>query len=183
MNKIQIVSRTLHALFMIAFVVSPVILIMFWVQAPDSLQLLGSSMGARFGEIPKGVVIMQPLSVITKFLGFLVGSITTGLHMLIYFSLMQLFTLYRHNDIFSLRHIQLIKRVAYVLLISEIINPFCQAALSAIATWHNPPDHRMAVVMMSGMNFAMMITAIIILFIGWIMKEGYHLQQENSLTV
>lgn len=181
MNKIQQVSRAFRLLFQICFVILPFLIIYAWIH-PEQPIILFNHMFV-FDFIPREYTLNQPISNISKIIGFLISLIPLSAQLLNLYFLIQLFRLYEKGIIFSLANVKYLSYIGYALLSIEIINPIYQALISIAMTWSNPPGHRMISISLSGINIAMVLVAILIILISWIMAEGYRLQEEQKLTI
>ncbi len=101
---------------------------------------------------------------------------------ILYF-LSQLFQLYEQGVIFSNQNVKYFKKIGYLLLAYQLIDIICSGLLSLILTMGNPPGFRTITVNFSGTNLTVLLTAFMIILISWIMTEGCHLHEEQSLTV
>lgn len=186
MNKIKRVSQIFRILFQIGFVAAPIALVLTWWFAPHSLATITNSCatptGVSYRFIP-ATQILHPLSAETKFFGFLVSIIPTGIQMFLLYFLIKLFRLYEHAEIFSLAAVKYIKRIGYTLLIGQAAYIIYQALITGILTWGNPSGHRTITIGFGSPNFAIVLTALIVILISWIMEEGCKLRDEQQYTV
>lgn len=133
--------------------------------------------------IPDDLKVLHTLSPETKFLGFLISLIPTGISMFIFYFLIKLFGLYERGQIFSTPSVKYIRNIGITVLVGELVNPIYLALISAAMTWNNPAGERLSTISISGTNVAMVITAVLIILISWIMAEGHKLQEEQKYTV
>lgn len=183
MNKIQRVSKLFRLLFQISFLLLPIMMIFFWISAPHPILIGGEQAGISITFIPEGIKILHPLSIQTKMLGFLVSLIPNGLYLCTLYFLIRLFKLYENHIIFSIHNIMYIKRIAYTLLLSQLLEPVYQGLISPLLTWHNPVGHRSIDITLSQTNVSILIIAVLMILISWIMTEGYELKEEQAYTV
>jgi len=184
MQKIQMVSRFFHYLFIVILVAWVAAYFYRWFLMPVDL-VIGQkpSPYLHFSLIPDGVKVLHPITYSTRFWGFLVSLIPLAVKLYIITSLIQLFKLYEKGKIFTDKNVFHIKMIAYLLLAVQLIRPVHEAFLTMILTWHNPVGHRMAVASMTGTNIGLMLTALVILLVAWIMGEAKKLKEEQELTV
>ncbi|HEX2548669.1 MAG TPA: DUF2975 domain-containing protein [Gammaproteobacteria bacterium] len=204
MRKIKNVSLFFKILFQIIFILLPVSLIVSWIYAPNEfVTLVGfiklnaipvnyagmhtyTNPGLEFLPSTQGVTdkaILHTLTLGDKVIGCLVSFIPLIINMYIVYALIQLFKLYEKGEIFTLKHIQWIRHIAYALLIGQIIQPFYQFAMGIVLTHNNPPHHRYASITLDQTNIGILLTALLIILISWIMAEGYQMRQEQQLTI
>jgi hypothetical protein len=181
MEKIKRVSMFFRVLFQMSFIALPILLVCFWIQAPTSIGLHALDITMSF--IPKGVEILNPLSPMAKFLGFLISLIPNALSMLIIYFLIKLFKLYENGKIFTFENVNYIKKIGYTLLITELVDPIYQVFMTATLTWGNPHGHRVASITISGIDFGTILVALLTILISWIMAEGCKLNEEQQLTI
>ena len=113
MNKIQRVSTFFKWLFVITGIVLPVLLIIFWINAPESITTTHHAF--VISDIPKIIKIFYPLSSTTKLLGFAISLMPLTIDLFILYFLIRLFQLYEQCEIFSLRNVRYIKKICYTL--------------------------------------------------------------------
>lgn len=183
MKKIQRVSKFFKWIFQLAFVLAPILLILFWIKFPSPVSNLAAEHGFFIRFISKGINIMHPISTTTKLLGFIIDLIPSTVNLCIFYFLIHLFKLFEKANIFSMDNVIYIKRIGYAILIGQLINPVYQLLISANLTWHNPPGHRMMSISLSGTNIGLILTALLIILISWIMAEGYKLKEEQEYTI
>lgn|SRR3990167_8408505 len=182
MQKIQQVSKFFRWLFQIMCIALPVLLVIFWVNAPSPIELVRHAFVINY--IPESIKIFHTLSDRERFFGFLISLMPLAVNLFILYFLIQLFKLYEKCEIFSLKNVQYIKYIGYTLLIGQfIINPVYEAILSAMLTWHNPQGERMAMISFTGTNLGIVLTALLIILISWIMAEGYKINEDRKYTI
>lgn len=179
MSKIQRTSCVFRWFFTVIFLILPTLLIVSWIIAPQAISL--GTISISF--LPNGIEILHPLGASTKFWGFLISLIPTGIKMLTLYFLIRLFKLYETGKIFSLKNVSYIKKIGYTMLLGQLIHPIYQLLISATLTWHNPPGHRIAKVLVTGSSFGVIFTALLIILVSWIMAEGYKLEEEQQYTI
>lgn len=195
MEKIRRVSLYFRMIFQLIFIALPVLLIISWIYAPESLVLLygiihldaipanynGMHVFSSQGLPEKA--LLHTLSVSEKTLGCLVSAIPMMVNMFILFMLIKLFRLYEKGEIFTVNNVKYIRSIAYALLAGQFIDPIYQFVMGIVLTMHNPPHHRFASITLDQTNIAIVLTALLVILISWIMLEGYKLREEQQLTV
>lgn len=179
MNKIQRVSLFLRVIFQIAFVVWPILLIMYWSFA----QYLIPNFMHIISLIPSGLEILHPITTTDAFFGILIGLLPSAIIMTILYFLIKLFKLYEQGKIFTVLNVKYIKNVGITMLIGQVVNFIYEALISFALTFHNPAGHKVAVVTFGNADLYNIFTAIMVIVISWIMAEGCKLQEENQYTV
>ncbi len=181
MNKIKRASRVIRIAFQIAFIVLPILLVLFWIYAPNHIVIPGS--GVSFSFIPEGTLIMHALTISNRIWGFLITAISTSVSLLMIYYVIKLFKLYESGTIFSLQNVKCIKRAGGLLMISQVITQLCNTLLTLILTWGNPPHHQMLELTFSGGNIGLVLVGLMVLVVGWVMTEAVKLRHEQELTV
>jgi hypothetical protein len=204
MNRIKRVSLFFKWVFLIVLIALPMLTIVSWIYAPDTLVLLAGFIkvsaipanyagmhlytlpGAHFGPTSTGVVekaLLHSLTVKEKIIGCLISMIPTFISMFITYSLIKLFDLYAKGDIFSIKHVKYIRNIGYALLLGQIIEPFYQFAMGVVLTMNNPIHYRYASITLDQNNVGILLTSLLVILISWIMAEGYQLREEQRLTI
>ena len=187
-NKIQRVSQLFKWIFIIAFIVLPLLSIVFWLQAPAFLHfgshaITYNEIPAEFSESPMAFKYSLSFTASTKFLGFSVSLIPLAIKLTILYLLIKLFKNFQQGDIFSMKSVSYVKAISITLLLGQLIHRFYQALLSLVLTWHNPVGKRVIVVGFSGTNFGMLCVALLMLLISWILRESYQLYEQQKYTI
>ncbi len=180
--RIQKVSLIFRTLFQILLVAVPIVHILAWVHAPQAIDVSGK-FGFIVSVVPKGVIVLHPLSISTKIYGFLVGAIPLIMIEFILYYLIRLFKLYAGGEIFSALNVNYIKKIGYFMLLVQIASIISNGILSFILTWGNPHGHRYIILTIQGLNITVILTAFLIILISWIMAEGCRLREEQQLTI
>lgn len=183
MNKIQLVSGFFKCIFQMAFVLMPILLIIFWLNAPEPLSSLTAHYGLVVNYIPNDINIAHDLSPTTKLLGFIISLIPLSIDLLVLSFLIRLFKLFQSYEIFSSRTVNHIKHIGYTLLFGQIANPIYHLLLSIALTWNNPAGERYASISFNGTNVGILLAALLIILISWINSEAQKLHVEQQYTI
>jgi hypothetical protein len=184
MHKIKQVSFLFRWLLQLLFIAVPIALIIFWLEAPQTLSFFSKESGISINFIPEGVKLFAPLTMKIKMLSLLICLFPVGIIELIFYFLIKLFRSYERGEIFILKSVNLIKYTGWTLLIGElVINPLAEALLSAVLTMHNPPHYRYAQINISAINLGLILMAVLTILISWIMAEACQLREEQALTI
>ena len=182
MNKIQRLSAIFKFIFIGLFILYPLLVIAFWVM-PETY-IAGIARGIGFSFIPADTVIMHQLSWLDKFMGFAVDLVPNLLVMTAIYCLIKLFALYEQGKFFVVASARYLRRVGFLLLISDltaicIFHPLMQIVM----TKHNPIGHRYTSVSFSTHDIYNILIALLIILISWIMLEACKIYEEQELTV
>jgi len=200
MDKIKKVSFLLRILFQIVAVILPVSLAIYWIEFPLPINFfqLGFSWigatfhfgipapgnGVTFGFIP--ISISDAVSHVTplaKLIGFIFNLIPLMVGELTLYFLIKLFMLYENAEIFSIYSVLYIRRIAYVLLIGQLMNPLYDGLITLTMTWNNPPGQRIIAVAIDSTNVGLILMASVIIIISWIIAEACKLREEQKYTI
>ena len=181
MDKIKRISRLFRLLFQILFVALPIIYAYGWVIAPKPLIMLSHMFVIQV--VPAGLPILHSFTTSTRIYGFLATLIPVGMTMLGLVFLIKLFRLYEQGIIFASQAVSCLRRLGYVLLVSQVLQMVYDLLISLTVTWHNPVGHRMLAMTITGTNIAIVLAALLLLLISWIMAEACKLQEEQQLTI
>lgn len=181
MHKIQQVSHYYRFLFQLMFLALPIMVGVFWLDAPTPIGF--PQIGFPVSFIPHGIEILHVLSPITKFYGFLICLIPLFFTELVLYYLIKLFLLYESAEIFSFENVTYIKKMGYALLAGQLFNPVFEALITLNLTWGNPQGHRVMAITVDGTNIGIILGALMTILISWIMAEGCKLREEQQLTI
>jgi len=181
MNRIFTLSRGLSLMFKILFVATGLGTLLIWWFSPDSFQWLrqfGISMPALF--VP---IMSATLTHGQKLLAFSISLIPASITMLTFYRAIQLFDLYQHKVIFSSQNVMLLRKISSLLLIRQCIEPFYQALLSPVLTWHNPPGQTILAISFNDVNLGLLMLSFCILLVSLIMQEGLKIKEDNAAFI
>jgi hypothetical protein len=184
MQNIQRISLFFRLLFQTAFIILPLILVLFWWHAPKPLQFFDTGFWS-FIQISytDGIAILHPLSPATKIVGFLLCLIPVGFTEYVCYCLIQLFSRYEKAEIFTVLSVNYIKKTGMALLLSQLANPIYEALQTLNLTWGNGHGHRFITMSFGSTNMGVILMAMMTILIAWIMAEGCRLREEQQLTI
>ncbi len=183
MNKVVKTSRFFKRVFTLIFWGWPIVLALIWFQPQEDFLAAWGLNISNFLPIGLFDHIVTPLSPSTKAWGFAISFIPMIIGMLISWLFIRLFQGYEQNDIFSLKSIRILKRIALVMILGVILDPIYQALISFAMTMHNPPGFRLITLYIGAGSIRTLITAGLIYLIAYIMQEGVKLREEQALTI
>lgn len=183
MEKIKRFSVFFRIFFQLMFCVVPILTIVSWLVFAGRFEPPGGVF--HFNFIPQAYQnnIMHKLSLNENLLALAVSAFPAFIIMYILFCLIQLFKLYERGEIFTLLNVTYIRNIAYALLVTQLINPFYEAAMGLVLTINNPPGHGLIAISFDQTNLGVLATALIIIIISWVMAEGCKLREEQQLTI
>lgn len=182
MNKIRRVSLIFRILFQITFIVMPILLAIEWLNMPKHTYFHGIMIADVMShQYP----VLGPFSLLRKTLGFFVDCIPLAINLLVIYFLIKLFRLYEQGEIFSIKNVNYIRNIGYILLIGQCVHPIYDALMSIILTWNNHlyGAKRYIVISFSGTNLGIILIALLVILVSWIMAEGCKLREESQLTI
>lgn len=182
MFKIKAVSSFFWCVFCIAFFAIPLLQIWGWsVAKPGQLFFLNHLI--QFTTVPTSYLILHPLSVAERLLGFTINLIPTMVQLFFLYFLLKLFAQFRKGNIFSVTNAYSIRYAGTILLIGQLIHPFYEVLIGCVVTMNNPPGFRYIKITFDHVNLGIVMAAVLVMLLSWIMMEGYHLQKEQQLTI
>jgi hypothetical protein len=158
----------------------PFLTIIAWLIAPTTLHFHG--IGITMNFMARGIQVLQPLTINTRILGFLIDLIPLLISETIIFFLIKLFRLYELGEIFSINNVKYIKYIGYALLIGQLLNPLYEVLMSTVLTWDTLHGRSIAI-SFSGANMAVILIAILTILVSWVMEEGCKLNEEQKYTI
>jgi hypothetical protein len=184
MDKIKRVSLFFRVLFQIAFVITPIFLLIAWIYAPHQIHFLADIF--VIDNVPQNYPILAPLPLSAKILGFFISLIPTGVTLFVLYFLIKLFKLYERGEIFLIENVRYIRNIGYTILIGQLLNPVYQALISADLTWVNhtvQKGMRFASISFDSTNINILLMSLFVILISWIMEEGCKLRDEQQLII
>ena len=181
MNRIRSISFVLRMIFTLAFIVLPVYTTLFWIST-------GHPFGPQytltvFPYSGPNLPLLDYLPIKLKVYGYFINLIPIVIDMAILFILIRLFRRFEKGSIFTISNVKRIRRIGWLMLIGEIIQPFYALLLSFTMTYANPPGFRFAYLGVNLQNVTLAVVAMLIILVSWIIQEGHKINEENSLTV
>ncbi len=184
MDRIKVVSGILRYLFTFLLVLLPIYTIVYWL-----------SNGYPFGPWMPIAVFPWPetlpmlpdvdtLSTAIKIFGFMINMIPILIYMSILYFLIRLFRLYQSSQIFSIGCVRYTRRIGWMMLLNQVVEPIYTFMLSATMTYGFPHGlHAGYAVIFTIPKLMSVVVAILIILISWIMEEGHRIYEENIYTV
>ena len=177
-NKIKFVSISLRWIFTILAIILPITTLLAWLSFPEPF----TSEFFSFRVVPD-VPILNKVPTINILLAIVVSCIPLILSLLICVKLIKVFKSFEVGDFFNSNNILILKSIALVLFIKEVINPVTEAIISGLITMNNPPGKGLMVASMDQGNLLNILLAAIILLISWLLSEAYILKEEQAHTI
>ncbi|WP_338669850.1 DUF2975 domain-containing protein [Pseudodesulfovibrio methanolicus] len=187
-QRIQRFARVFRAIFVAAFVLSPVIVATLWFSGGEVL--LGDGGSTTIIGLVRDNVSLDaahapafPLPWSQRWLGLAVSLIPLGPTMLCLWWLARLFGLFTAGEIFTGNTVKYIRRTGWTMLAGVILMPIHEALLTLVLTIHNPPGERLITISLESGDARDLLVAGIIILVSWIMDEGRKLRETDELTV
>lgn len=182
MSKIQQQSRRVKILFQLFFILTPILVCFFWLTVETPYDFLRHT-----GIVQTSFNINQltetPLTLTTRLFAILTSLIYCSIIMYALKILIQLFGNYENKHIFTLENARCYQKLGYSVFYWVGGSIFYQPLMTLILTFNNPPHHRMIMISFQGIDFLTLLIGTIIVIISWVMKEGYHLADEQNYTI
>lgn len=181
LQKIQRVSYWSRRVFQSLLILIPLWSVIFWLNV-QYFYTQHPQISTLF--ISQSWTISHPFTGMDIFWGLSISFLfSTSFTLLILYFLICLFKLYEQGEIFTFQSVQYLKKIGYTILVSQIAGLFNDAALSLALTFNNPVGQRATSFGINQNNLFAVITAIMIIFISWIMAEACKLQEDQQYTV
>lgn len=177
--QIRRISNILKWTFRSAATLAPILMAGYWITGGYTF------LGLDFEMIPK-IPEMIPLSemdAITRLLGFLLSLIPTGIHLIAFILLANLFASFEQMAFFTNSNVKRIKQIGSCALCSSLIHPVYLGLLSVTLTFQNPVGHRNLTIGFGSPQLYMLVIGLSTLVIASILEEGKKISDENACTV
>ena len=187
-RRIQRFAKVFRAIFLAAFVLSPVVVAGLWLSGGEILLGDGGATTA-IGLVRDNVSLDAahapafPLPWTQRWLGLGVSLIPLGASMLCLWWLVRLFALFSAGEIFTGNTVKYIRRTGWTMLAGVALMPFHEALLTLVLTMRNPPGERLISISLESGDIRDLLVAGIIILVSWIMDEGRKLRETDELTV
>ena len=174
MAHLQTASRRFRILLWALIVFVPLLNLLYW---------------ASFNHLPDGLIAdlpaspMQPLSVASLSLAFLVSLLPVGVALYGLMILESLFKLYEKGIVFSQQNVRFFRRLGYTLLAWVAANALFTPLISVVITFNNPPGSRELVAQFGVLDFSTLVIGAVVLLLSWVMNEGRKLEDEQAHTI
>ena len=180
MQNFYPISRVLYNLFVLLFWLTPLLYLAYWFDPHHTLVNCGWRLaGMTNANLPNLAQLSWPV----RFTAWIVSWIPMLVDMFIWYFLIKLFGAYRKGIIFSSGNAKAIRNIGITLLIWEIATLPYQLLLTFVMTAMQPAGQHFIAVSYSNHDLTTLLTAFIIIVIGWIMQRGADLAEEQALTV
>lgn len=110
--------------------------------------------------------------------------IPISIDMLTLYFLTRLFRLYQSKEIFSIGCVRYTRRIGWMMLLYQIVEPIYTFLLSSTLTYGYPHGlHTGYAEIFTIPKLMAVVVAVLIILISWIMEEGHRIYEENTYTV
>lgn len=184
MDRIKIVSAILQYLFTLILVLLPAYTVLYWLSS-------GYPFGHQFPiavfpwpETASVLPDLDPsLPISLRLAGLAVSMIPILIDMSILYFLIRLFRLYQARQIFSIASVRYTRRIGWMMLLYQLVEPIYVFLMSAVFTYDSSGHYQAFVPLFNIPKITAIVVAILIILISWIMEEGHRIYEENSYTV
>jgi len=175
-------SRTLHYLFLIAMIGTPLAACgiawnLDWVLETSQT---ASALGIRLGWEP---VPASPPDAATKALFLAAIAIPMGITCCVFWHLSRLFGNFARDVVFAAHNVRHLRLVGIFLLIRELLSPLEGALTSLVITMDNAPGERMITAGIGYSNLTMIVTALTMIVAAHVMAQAQEISMEAELTI
>ena len=174
LTKVRRVSTVLLALCWASILAIPALEIFVWT-SPDFLIQLDYLEGMVF--TPENLTPVHLAG------GFVISMISQSVLLYGLWRLQALFCAYRRGELFEARTTSHLKTFSICILLYLILQPFTEAALTALVTSGNPEGERMVAISVSSDDIHIMLLGGLLLVVAWVLNEGAKAVRENRMIV
>lgn len=180
MNKIQTVSLYLYYLFLLVFILTPLVYLVYWLVPQTLFAAIGWSLSGVGGEqFPSVADLSLPLRGVC----LVVSLLPMLANLFIWYFLIKLFNAYRQGQIFTGRNARLIRNIGLTQLIWQLMSIPYQILITFVMTAMQPPGHHVIGFAVTQHDVADIVSAVIIILVAWVMQRAAELQQDQILTI
>jgi hypothetical protein len=181
-QKIRRLSRFLKYSCIFGMIMAPTLNAYYWIH--DGFRIFyfeKTKWLLQFADAP--FTSIDELSSELKLAGFLTDLIPCTFFVISLYIMLKLFKRFERLEFFTKTTVRYIRQTGFVLVIKLLIHPFYIALHSFILSLPNPPGQRVVVLAYGPNEIKMLFLAFIVFLAAYIMEEGRHLYEENSMTI
>lgn len=175
-ERITRLSRTIRYVSYVLIAALPLFFIYFWLNVNTMPQ-------SFIQHLPAHNSIHFPLPAQGRLLGFIVSLIPLAVHILMFSTIIKLFTLYEKSVVFALENVRLYRRLGILFVVQCFSSVVYNTLLTGALTLSNPPGQRMLSVSIGTKELSDLLTGAVIILISMVMEEAHKLKTESDLTI
>lgn len=185
MDRIKVICFFLRYLFTLTLFLLPAYTIYYWATSGYPFGYQSPVTVFPWPETASALPILDPhLPIKIRLAGLMVSMIPILIDMSILYLLTRLFRLYQSHQIFSITSVRYTRRIGWMMLLYQLVEPIYVFLMMAVFTYHYPSGHYHAFVPLFNIpKLTAIVIAMLIILISWIMEEGHKIYEENSYTV
>lgn len=164
------------------FIVIPAVIFSFvggWFRGDESW----NEIFAGFGYSWDAMDSLTNIPTVSKFLGMIVDGLAYLLLFVGIFYFLKLLKSFQEGDRFSLKTLQLFKRICKVALAWVIYTPIKRMLLSIITTFFNPVGQRVIKITINSGDIFNIFFVSFLFVLASLMKDAYELKSDQDLTI
>ncbi len=181
MKNIRRLSTILIFVFATILVLLPIYVAVYWLTNGYALDPYHAIQIFLYAGPPLPPIWTLPT--VIKVYGFLINLVPVSLYMLILANLIKLFNYFRQGEILSPSIVILFRRIAWFLLVTQLIRPLYNFFILYALNFAKPPAYRYFYIGINFQDFILISVSAIVLLISWIFSEYYKINQEQEFTV
>lgn len=168
-------SRYLAPLSKVLAVAMLCVNVAYWLN-PETTEYTARSMAT----VPTGQIT---LTLTVKLLGVLLSSVQVGLLAFALFAVAEVFSVFAKGEWFVASIGQQLHRFGLALALYGATCPLMRTLMALLVTWNNPPGQKLLLIGFNGNDFVLALVGVLILLLGYAMREASRIADENSQII
>lgn len=123
------------------------------------------------------------LSLPVRLLGLLLSSLQLALLVFALFAVAKVFRAFSNAEWFVPQIGQHLHRFGLGLALYGATSPLVRTLMAIIVTWNNPPGKRLLIISFTGNDFVLALVGVLILLLGYAMREATRIADENNQII
>jgi Protein of unknown function (DUF2975) len=134
----------------------------------------------RMATLPSGQI---SLSLNIRLLGLLLSSIQVLLLVYALLAVSKVFRAFANNEWFVPQIGEHLHKFGWALALYGATSPLVRTLMALLITWNNPPGQQMLLINFSGDDFVIALVGVLILLLGYAMREAARIADENDQII
>lgn len=130
--------------------------------------------------LPTGLIT---LTFTVRLLGLILSSMQLSLLAFSLFSVAKVFRAFANNEWFVPQIGKQLHLFGFALAIYGVTSPLVRTLMALLITWNNPPGQRILLINFSGNDFIIALVGLLIMLLGYAMREATRISDENDLII
>lgn len=134
----------------------------------------------RMATLPLGPIT---LSLNIRLLGLLLSSIQVLLLVYALLAVSKVFRAFANNEWFVPQIGEQLHKFGWALALYGATSPLVRTLMALLVTWNNPPGQQMLLINFTGDDFVISLVGVLILLLGYAMREAARIADENNQII